>query len=61
MKTIFKSLLAITVVSLVLSSCGNGGSSKKGALSSSAAEKVMLLQVNTMNSMHLYQEDLVVN
>ena len=40
MKTIFKSLLAITVVSLVLSSCGNGGSSKKGALSSSAAEKV---------------------
>ncbi|SNR73187.1 Sec-dependent nitrous-oxide reductase [Lutibacter flavus] len=42
MKTIFKSLLAITVVSLVLSSCGNGGSKKgsQGALSSSAAEKV---------------------
>ena len=42
MKTIFKSLLAITVLSLVLSSCGNGGSKKgsQGALSSSAAEKV---------------------
>ncbi|VAW25408.1 Nitrous-oxide reductase, partial [hydrothermal vent metagenome] len=40
MKTIFKSLLSITIVSLVLSSCGNGGTSQKGALSSSAAEKV---------------------
>ncbi|AMC12244.1 nitrous oxide reductase [Lutibacter profundi] len=30
----------MTVVSLVLSSCGNGSSSKKGALSSSVAEKV---------------------
>ncbi len=42
MKTIFKSLLAITVLSLVFSSCGNGGSKKgsQGALSSSAAEKV---------------------
>jgi nitrous-oxide reductase len=43
MKTIFKSLLAITVLSLVISSCGNGGSSKKnGALSSSNAEKVYI-------------------
>jgi len=42
MKTIFKSLLAITVLSIVFSSCGNGGSKKgsQGALSSSAAEKV---------------------
>ena len=42
MKTIFKSLLAITVFSVVLSGCGNGNSSKgsKGALSSNAAEKV---------------------
>ena len=43
MKTMFKSLLAITALSLVLSSCGNGGTSKKGAqgaLSGSAAEKV---------------------
>jgi len=41
MKTIFKSLLAITVLSIVYS-CGNGGSKKgsQGALSSSAAEKV---------------------
>jgi len=40
MKTIFKSLLALTVLSMVLSSCGNGDSKKKGALSSNAAEKV---------------------
>ncbi len=42
MKTIFKSLVTIIVLSLVFSSCGNGGSQKgsKGALSSSAAEKV---------------------
>jgi len=42
MKTIFKSLLAITVLSVVFSSCGNGGAKKgsQGALSSSAAEKV---------------------
>ena len=43
MKTMFKSLLVITALSLVLSSCGNGGASKKGAqgaLSGSAAEKV---------------------
>ena len=42
MKTIFKSLLAITVVSVLFSSCGNGGSNNgsQGALSGSAAEKV---------------------
>ena len=42
MKTIFKSLLAIATVSVMLSSCVDGGSSKKGngALSGSAAEKV---------------------
>ncbi len=40
MKTIFRSLLAITTVSLMLSSCGNGGNGSQGALSSSAAEKV---------------------
>ena len=41
MKTIFKSLLALTIVSTILSSCGNGGDKgKQGALSGSAAEKV---------------------
>ena len=40
MKTIFKSLLAITVLSMVLGSCGKGDSKKNGALSSNAAEKV---------------------
>ena len=40
MKTIFKSLLAITALSVMFASCGNGESNKKGALSSSAAEKV---------------------
>lgn len=43
MKTILKSLSAITLLSLILSSCGNGGGgdkSSRGALSSSAAEKV---------------------
>ncbi|WP_457617132.1 Sec-dependent nitrous-oxide reductase, partial [Lutibacter sp.] len=43
MKTIFKSLFAITVLSVILSSCGNGGTNKKGsqgALSGNAAERV---------------------
>lgn len=44
MKTIFKSLLTITVVSMVLSSCGNGGSNKgsQGILSGNAAERVYI-------------------
>ncbi len=43
MKTIFKSLFAITVLSVILSSCENGGTNKKGsqgALSGNAAERV---------------------
>jgi nitrous-oxide reductase len=36
----FKSLWALTLMSVFLTSCGNGGSSNKGALSGSVAEKV---------------------
>ena len=40
MRTMFKSLWALTLMSVFLTSCGNGGSSNKGALSGSVAEKV---------------------
>jgi nitrous-oxide reductase len=42
MKTIFKSLMAISILALVFSSCGNGGSENgaQGILTGSAAEKV---------------------
>ena len=40
MKTLFKSLLALSVMAVILSGCGNGSSNNKGAISGSAAEKV---------------------
>jgi len=40
MKTLFKSILAFSVIAVILSGCGNGSSNNKGAISGSAAEKV---------------------
>ena len=57
-------VLVITIgLSIGITSCGQNGSgnSSGGALTGSAAEKVLLLLVSMMNFMHLFLVALVVS